>query len=188
MSVTITWLPNIEYDIDHYDIQRAPDVDEQPGTWINLVTIPHNTSGPNYNPAINRFFYDDATGTLNDWYRLRAVDVDGNASAYGTTFKPSESTSPPTFPNTVALFENYNTENALQITDLNGNPLENVQIRVYKKIDYDLNNFDAVVGQTLSTAAGGWQTVLFVDAGLTYTIHCFKPYAFSPKTQEVTVP
>ena len=188
MSVTITWLPNIEEDIARYEIQRAPDDAGQPGTWVDLTSITHDLNGPNYNSSINRFYLIDETGSLNHWYRLRSIDSSENASDYSIAFQPSEATAPPTFPNTVALYEHYGEENALQITDIDGNPLDAVQIRVYRKIDYDLHNYDTIIGQTLSTLQGGWQAAIFVEAGLTYTIHCFKPNTYNPKTYEITVP
>lgn len=188
MSIKITWLPNTEADIKEYDVRRAPDASGQPGTWADLVTIAHDLQGANYDSASNRFFYNDPTGTLDHWYSIRAEDTDGNVSGWGNPFQPSESTTPPPFPNTVALDEDYTVENALQATDPDGVPIEGAQIRVYKKADYDLKNFNAIIGVTRTDASGGWKNPVFVEAGFTYTIYFFKPNAFDPTTQEVVVP
>lgn len=188
MSVTIRWLPNTEPDIDHYDVQRAPDNGGVPGTWADLISITHDLLGPNYDAATNRFFIVDTTGTLDNWYRVRSADVDSNVSGYSNPFQPSESTTPPPFPNTVVLNEDYNTENSLQYTDDGGNPIQDAQIRVFKKTDYDLENFGAALGVTTTDANGAWKNPITVEAGFTYTIEFFKPGAFGPDAQEVVVP
>ena len=188
MSVRLTWLPNTESDIARYDWQRTADVAGLPGTWADLATVIHAIPGPNYDEPSNRFFYVDATGTTTNWYRMRAADVDGNASGWSEPFQPSESITPPPFPNTVILNENYGTPNALQATDLDGVPLADVQVRVWKKIDYDLQNYEAVVGVTTTTPTGGWHQQITVEAGYTYTIQYFKPGSFGPNATEVVVP
>lgn len=188
MSVTITWLPNTEPDIKNYDIQRAPDNAGVPGTWVDLVTIAHDLLGPNYDPSSNRFFYIDTTGTLDNWYRLRSGDTADNKSGYSNPFQPSESTTPPPFPNTVALDEDYGTENNLRYNDPDGRPIADAQVRVYKKTDYDLENYAAVVGVTTTDANGGWVDPVTVEAGFTYTVQFFKPGAFGPDTREVVIP
>lgn len=188
MSVTITWLPNTESDIKEYDIRRAPDDDEQPGTWEDLITIEHDLLGANYDTTNNRFFYSDTTGTLTHWYSIRAEDTDGNVSGWSNPFQPSESTTPPPFPNTVILDENYDIEDQLQYKDPDGNPIENAQIRVYKKTDYDLENYTACIGVTTTDATGGWVDPVIVEAGFTYTIQFYKPGAYGPDTQEIIIP
>ena len=188
MSVTVTWLPNIETDMASYDLQRAPDDAGVPGVWVDLVNIPHNLSGPNYDPQSNRFFYDDTTGTLTHWYRIRAVDTAANKSPYGNPFQPSESVQPPPFANTTALNEDYDTPNALQYTDPDGNPVKDAQIRVYKKLDYDLENFGAALGVAKTEDEGNWSNPITVEAGFTYTIQFFKPGELGPDAIEVIVP
>lgn len=188
MSVTITWIPNTESDIDNYDIQRAPDDNGVAGTFADLVTIDHDLSGPNYDSASNRFFYVDTTGTLDNWYRLRSRDIDANVSGWSNPFQPSTSITPPPFPNTVALDESYNGDNSLQYTDPDGNPVKDAQVRVYKKIDYDLQNYDAAIGVTTTDENGGWIDPVIVEAGFTYTVQFFKPGSIGPDTTEVVVP
>jgi hypothetical protein len=188
MSVTIRWLPNTETDIDHYDVQRAPDASGVPGTWADLITITHDLGGVNYDAGTNRFFIVDTTGTLTHWYRVRSADSDGNASGYSNPFQPSESTTPPPFPNTVVLSEDYGTVNSLQYTNDGGDPIDEAQIRVFKKTDYDLENFGAALGVTTTNATGGWVNPITVEAGFTYTIEFFKPGVYGPDAQEVIVP
>jgi hypothetical protein len=188
VSIKLTWLPNTESDIAQYDWQRAPDNAGLPGAWTDLVSIPHAIPGPNYDPDANRFFYVDESGTVGDWYRERAVDTDGNASGWSDPFQPSESTTPPPFPNTVILDQDYGGTNELQPVDPDGSPLVAVQVRVWKKIDFDVGNFAATVGTTSTEALGKWAQPITVEAGFTYVIQFFKPGAFGPNTQEVIIP
>jgi len=189
MTIRVTWLPNTEPDIASYDIQRAPDVAGVPGTFADLASIIHDLLGPNYDITSNRFFYEDTTGTTDNWYRLRSVDTNSNTSGWSNPFQASESTTPPPFPNTVIMDQDYGGTNELQPTDNDtGLPVEDVQIRVYKKIDYDLQNFEAAVGVTSSGADGEWDNPIIVEAAFTYIIQYFKPGGYGPNTHEVVVP
>lgn len=188
MSVTIRWLPNTEPDIASYDIQRAPDDSGVPGVWADLISITHDLLGANYDVSTNRFFIVDTTGSLTHWYRLRSVDTDGNASGYSNPFQPSESTTPPPFPNTVVLNEDYGDINSLQYATDGGDPIEAAQVRVFKKTDYDLENFGAAIGVTTTDSSGAWANPITVEAGFTYTVEFFKPGAYGPNAQEVIVP
>jgi hypothetical protein len=190
MSVTITWLPNTEADMDHYDVQRAPDSSGQPGTWADLVSIDHDTGGPNYDAASGRFFYADTTGTTDHWYRLRSVDTDNNASSYGNPFQPSETTTPPPFPNTVPIDESYEFQPSSDLVykDPDGNIIADAQVRLYRKTDYDLGNFTAALGVTTTDSAGKWDDPITVEAGYTYVVQFYKPGYFGPDAQEIVVP
>lgn len=188
MSITLRWVPNTETDIAEYDIQRAPDDAGAPGVWVDLTTITHNLSGANYDAAEGRFFYEDLTGSTDHWYRIRSEDVAGNVSEYTVPFQPSETVAPPPFPNTVALYEDYGDDDTLRLTDLDGVPIENAQVRVYRKADYDLQQYDSVLGTTTTDSTGGWTAPIFVEAGYTYTVYFDKPGAFDPTTVEIVVP
>lgn len=87
----------------------------------------------------------------------------------------------------VGIDENYGGLNHLQPVDLTGNPLENVQIRIFFKTDYDNNNLDSPVGITLSNNDGSWGNTIFVEPGYTYVVHFEKPGEFSPVTTEIVV-
>lgn len=188
MSVTITWLPNTEPDMDHYDVQRAPDNNGAPGVWTDATTIAADIAGPNYDLITGRFFYTDSTGNTSTWYRLRSVDTANNVSGWSNPFQPSENTVPPPFPNTVQLDEDYGGEASLRYDTPDGTAIGGAQVRVYRKIDYDLENYDSAIGVTTTDTTGGWTDPVIVEAGLTYTVQFFKPGAYGPDTQEVTVP
>lgn len=188
MSVRLTWLPNTEPNMDYYEWQRATDINDEPGSWEALINVSHVIPGPNYDATTERFFYDDTTGDNTNWYRMRALVTSGNTSGWCTPFRASSAISPPTFPNTVTLDEDYGATNALQPTDEDGVPLDEVQIRIWKKIDFDLQNFEAVVGVTETDETGSWTQPVVVEAGFTYVIQFYKPGSFGPNSTEVIVP
>ena len=88
MAVIVTWPPNPESDIASYDIQRAP---ASTGTFVDVTSIAHDFAGANY--ANGEFFYSDSAGTISDWYRIRAVDDEAQASAWSEVFQASETLS-----------------------------------------------------------------------------------------------
>ena len=188
MSVRLTRLPSTSSVIASYDWQRAPNAGGVPGTWVDLASVTHDLLGPNYDPVTEHFFYEDVTGDATEWYHARCVDTDGNPSGWTLAFHPSESTTPPPFPNTVVLNQNYGTTNALQATDPNGVPLIGVQIRVWRKVDFDLQRYEAALGTTTTNVTGGWVQPLTVEAGYTYVVQYYKPGLFGPNTTEVVVP
>lgn len=191
MTVSLTWLPNTEEDMAGYELQRAPNVDELPGTWEDVAYIPFEIPGPNYNPATGEFFYIDGEGTLTTWYRLRALDTYGDASDYCLPFQPTEHTTPPPFPNTVELTEQYEFEPGCNLVykDTDGNILPDVQIRVYYKVDYDLRLMDQTIGVTTTDTTGQWRDPILVEAGYTYTVHYEDPGSgWGVDSREVIVP
>jgi hypothetical protein len=79
MAIKITWLPNLEADIDEYQVWRASDN----VNFTQQVVIDHDISDPAiYDPGTGRFFWEDPTGTTSLWYKVRAVDTVGNLSAF----------------------------------------------------------------------------------------------------------
>ena len=127
---------------------------------------------------------------LTDWYRIRAKDSEGNSSGWSNYFRPSESTTPPPFPNTVYLNEAYEYPPGIdqRYVDLQAVPIADAQVRIYKKIDYDIGNFGAAIGATTTNAVGDWQNPIVVEAGFTYIIQYFKPGVMGPDAKEIVVP
>ena len=184
MSVTIAWSPNTESDVKSYELVRSA---TKTGTYSALVTILHDLTGANYNSSTAKFFYDDTTGTTSHWYKLRAIDLYDNPSGYTDPFQPSESTTPPVFPNKVSLTEDFPTTDNLRYI-ANGSGIGDAQIRVYKKTDYDLGKLTLIQGTTTTKTDGRWKNPILVEGGYTYTIYFQKPHAYGPDTAEVTVP
>ena len=61
MAVKVTWAPSVEPDIASYDLEWAADLVAP--VWAFIANVPHNLSGPNYDPATSKFFYAHPTGT-----------------------------------------------------------------------------------------------------------------------------
>lgn len=182
MANLIKWLPSSETDIASYKLERSPTVT---GTYTLVTTIAHDLTDPAVFDGTH-FFYNDTEGTATDWYRLIAVDTSGLESQPSVPF--TVASPPPSTPaETVGLDENYGSVNALQTTDPSGNPLENVQIKVYYKTDYDNSIFTNPVGITLTGSKGEWQTPIFVAPGFDYVLVFEKPGSHGPSVVTLTV-
>lgn len=182
MSATVTWTPGTAPDTASYALQSAPDDGGSPGTFSDLVTIAHDLDGPNYDSNWGLFFYVDSAGTATTWYRVRRI------SEYSAAFQEPVTPPTPIFPATTRLNENFGGANALRYEDEGSVPIDDAQIRVYKKIDYDLQRYDLAIGVTTTTNTGGWSDPIYVEPGFTYVIQFYKPGAFGPDTREIVVP
>ncbi len=74
-----------------------------------------------------------------------------------------------------------------QVTDNNGDPIENAIIRLFTKLDFDAGDFDAPIALTTTDANGRWLNPIPVNAGATYVILVNKPHVFGSVSVEVTV-
>ena len=107
--IKLTWVPNTEADIDNYEVWKAPDN----VNFVKIADVDHDLGNPAvYDATIGRFFYEDATGTGDDWYKIRAEDSSGNFSS----FTVSKQAGPPTPPICV-LFGTVLTPNGVPVTD-----------------------------------------------------------------------
>lgn len=98
----------------------------------------------------------------------------------------STDTTPPTFDNTIKLTDNFPLTDDLRYMTPGGSPIENAQIRVYYKADYDAGRLESPVGITMTNAAGRWVTPILVIPGFDYTVQFFKPNEFGPDVATVT--
>lgn len=85
------------------------------------------------------------------------------------------------------LNENTGGLNNLQYTDSGTNPIDDALIRVFRKIDWDNNDFTAVLGSTRTKVDGTWYSPIFVTKGDTYVIVFQKEDEYGPNIIEVTV-
>lgn len=184
MGITIKW-PAVTGTIDRYVIQRAPDVLDLPGTFAALAEVPHDLSGPNYDATTGLFSYTDVTGTSKLWYRIRSKDNLGNYSPWTPSFQPPNLL---VFPNQIALDHDYGIADALRYLTTGGDPVSGAQIRVFKKIDYDQEDWDAALGKSSTDTNGRWTDPIYVEAGYTYTVQYLKLGEYGPDTTEITVP
>lgn len=88
----------------------------------------------------------------------------------------------------VALYEDYGGIDNLQLVDGDGVPVEGATISVYRKVDYDVEDFDKILSVTQTTDKGYWAEPVFVPVGDTYVIVYYKDNEIGTTTIEVTVP
>jgi hypothetical protein len=143
---------------------------------INLTLTPGNT----VLLAIQTYFY-----------RLRVVLSDGTVSdaipwsPFDVNLGGSATVPPPPFDNTVKLNHDYQLPGDLQYVTGGGSPIENAQVRVYRKNDYDAGNLTAPVGVTSTNAGGKWNGPILVNPGFSYVVRFEKPGEYGPDTQEI---
>lgn len=182
----IKWLPSGSPNVIAYEIIKSDE--GRDGPYTLLAQILHQIPGANWNSPGAYFFYDDVE-IIYRYYRIRVLDRYGNV-AEDTAPTPFKAGNDPVITPTLhflALHEHTNGQNNLTYVTDGGTPIGNADIRVYKKIDYDLRNFAKAVGTTITSAAGTWVNPVFVEPGETYTIVYHKVNEYGPDTIEVTV-
>lgn len=181
MSIRINWSPVNAGDIYAYEIQRAANLNGSP--WSVIATVISDLTGPNYDTVNATFFYADATGTVDSWYRLIAIDRLAQRSAPSAPFQAPRNE--PAVPNNVRLDHNYGSAGALRYQAANGAPVENAIIRVFKKTDFDQGRRDNPLAVTLTNADGNWVNPIFVTTGFTYVVQFAKEGLYGPDKVEV---
>jgi hypothetical protein len=83
MTIRVAWSPSTDPNIEHYDLQSSADK----VTWTDRVAITHNLAGANYIAIRGVFFWDDATGSVATWYRVRATDALAQDSSWSPPFQ-----------------------------------------------------------------------------------------------------
>jgi hypothetical protein len=124
------------------------------------------------------------------FYRLRVTLIDGTVSdaipwsPFNVTLGGSSEPPPPPFNNTIKIDQNFRLPNDLAYISPAGSPIENAQIRVYLKSDYDAGNLGSPISATTTNAFGGWVNPILVNSGYTYIARFEKPKEWGPDTKE----
>lgn len=182
----IKWLPSGSPNVIGYEILKSDT--GQDGPYTLLMQVLHQIPGANWNTEGAYFFYNDIEIPYR-YYRLRILDRYGNV-AEDTAPTPFQAGNDPVVAPTLhffALNEHTNGQNTLTYVTDGGTPIGGADIRVFKKIDYDLRNYDKTIGTTVTTAAGTWLNPIFVEPGETYTVVYHKVNAYGPDATEITV-
>lgn len=94
----------------------------------------------------------------------------------------------PPFDNTVKLDHNYVLPDDMRYMTPGGSPIDNAQIRVYQKSDYDAGLLSAPIGITTTDSYGRWLAPVLVKPGYSYVVRMEKPYGYGPDLRTVVVP
>jgi hypothetical protein len=147
------------------------------GNTISLIFVAADTTALDI-----KVYYFQVTITLADSTVLPPII---EWSPFDLNLGGTAAPEPPVFTNTVQLDEDYGATDALRYMTPGGSPIENAQIRVYYKSDYDAGTLDTPVGVSKTNAFGRWNNPVLVTPGFTYTVQFFKPNDFGPDTTEV---
>ena len=90
------------------------------------------------------------------------------------------------FTNTVKVDHNWSLPDQLAYVTPGGSPIENAQVRLYYKSDYDAGSLNTPVGISLTDARGRWVNPILVLPGFDYVVQFFKPNEWGPDTTTIT--
>jgi hypothetical protein len=83
MTIRVAWNQSADPNIASFDIQSSADQI----TWVDRVTITSAIPGANWDPTRLLFYWDDSTGTVTTWYRVRARDALNQLSSWSPPFE-----------------------------------------------------------------------------------------------------
>ncbi len=147
------------------------------GNTISLIFVPGDTSALDikvYSFEVNITLAD--TTVLPPIIEWSPFDLNLGGEAHPE---------PPVFTNTVQLDEDYGATDALRYMTAGGSPIEDAQIRIYYKSEYDAGVLSTPVGVSKTNAYGRWHNPVLVLPGYNYVVTFFKPNDFGPDTAEV---
>lgn len=142
---------------------------------LDLTFAPSDTSGLDV-----KFYFYQVSMTLKDGSVVVPIPWD----IFDLTLGGSAEEAPPTFDNTVTITADYPLSDDMTYRTPGGSPIENAQVRVYRKSDYDAGNLTVPVGVTQTDAGGKWKQPILVVTGYTYVARFEKPYEWGPDVRE----
>lgn len=142
---------------------------------MRMSFVPSDTSGLD----LKEYFFQLAVTFANG-----DVDIMIPWAPFDVVLGGSATATPPPFDNTVKIDENFRLPNDLAYVSPAGSPIENAQVRVYLKSDYDAGNLDTPIGFTTTNPFGGWVNPILVKPGFTYIARFEKPKEWGPDTKE----
>lgn len=142
---------------------------------LNLTFLPNDTVAL----AIQLYFYQVQVTTLDgnvyDVIPWDLLDLSLGGAAVET---------PPVFTNTKKIDQDYPLAGDMIYQSPGGSPIENAQVRLYYKSDYDVGKLDSPVGITMTDAYGKWRQPILVIPGYTYVARLEKANEFGPDIKE----
>lgn len=88
---------------------------------------------------------------------------------------------------TVLVNHNYGAPAALRYITAGASGVEAATIRIWKKVDFDLNNLAAAVGVTATNSDGNWVNPIALETGETYVVQFHKQGLYGPDKVEIVL-
>jgi hypothetical protein len=160
---------------------------------FDTVTTPGNLAFDIDSPVLNLTFQPSDTSSLAlalYYYRVQVSLPDGALfdtipwDLLDLNLGGSATPAPPVFDNTVKITADYPLAGDMQYMTPGGSPIENAQVRVYKKSDYDAGNLSSPIGITQTGPDGKWRQPILVLPGYTYVARLEKAFEFGPDVKE----
>jgi len=163
---------------------------------LGYTTLANPTRLAFVGPALKLSFEADDTATLPiKVYNYRVVVTLSNGdrldaiewSPFDLNLGGTAAETPPAFDNTVKVDHSLTFEDSLRYMTPGGSPIENAQVRIYYKSDYDAGNLATPVGTTTTKNDGRWKNPILVLPGFSYIVQLFKPNEFGPDVSTIIV-
>jgi hypothetical protein len=171
---------------------------QQPTDLVNVLryttqTTPSNLAFQVTEPTLDLSFLPMDTAALPLQLYVYQIQVTRNTGEvlpviewdlFDLNLGGSAVVAPAPFLNTVKITQDYPLSDDMTYMTPGGSPIENAQVRLYRKSDYDAGNLTTPVGITTTNTAGKWVHPILVLPGYTYTVRMEKPAEFGPDTKE----
>lgn len=138
---------------------------------LDLTFLPGDTAALTLQGYVYQVEVTLASGDVLPVIEWDLLDLNLGGSAVPT---------PPVFTNTVTITQDWPLSNDMTYMTPGGSPIENAQVRVYYKSDYDAGVLTSPVGITTTDAAGKWRQPILVLPGYTYVARLEKAGDFGP--------
>lgn len=152
-GVLVQW-PDL-IDAEEFRVERLDSLDAMPYLIARL-------------PGTVRQLSDD-TGVDTTVYRVQAY-TGGSLAGDTGPFQPSVNKAA-SLQTRVRLDHNFGGVDAHRYTDVGGNGLGGLTLRLYREPDYLARRYDAALQVTQTDADGRWVAPMFVEPGFTYVLH-----------------
>ena len=89
--------------------------------------------------------------------------------------------------NTIMVNHDILTFDNLRYLAPNGDPIDDAEVYIFKKSEYQSDRFDNALGRTSTRPDGRWNDAIPVQAGDTYTVVLFKQGEYGPDVVEIAI-
>lgn len=182
-NARVYWRPLGDANAAAYQVFRG---DAQAGPFWMLASVAADTTGPNYDVASGRYFYDDPDGALDLYYKVVVIDAAGATLAESPVFQPSAVVEG-SLASRVRVDHNYGGTDALKAEAPGGTPIPQCEIRVYREPDYLAGRTSTPYALLLTRDDGRWATPVYLPPGMNYVVQFFKPSGYGPLAVTITV-
>ncbi len=80
---------------------------------------------------------------------------------------------------------NFPLQNSMRVVNADGDPIEDVTIRIFDLISFEAGILDTWVAETLTDSEGNWVDPIVLDDGNSWVVHFQKTSEYGPIHMEI---